>query len=133
VKCRILYPVTAVDKQRFPTGKISVGTILDDADCYELVLCGCAEPADEECAARCPVLTEEQKAAMLERRTMMELGIAPEDRQAYRRGWMRGYNPDGSWIPGPKRDEFDEDVYEEDKRRCQLGLSPQPIAGDETL
>jgi hypothetical protein len=97
---------------RLPGGKLKrdpqghkAGAIIDDPKAYLLVKQGVAEPHDKECAdaaGMSPEAFEKAKYAY-ERLTH---GVAQEDLDAYDRGLMIGYKPDGkkgdTWIPGPK-------------------------------
>jgi len=60
------------------------------------------------------------KKKRLDAYQMIEAGVMPEDRDAWNRGWMRGYDGDGAWIPGPNAGELEEEEYEEYKRNSQL-------------
>ena len=76
------------------------GTVIDDPDCFWIVLNGQAEPVDDECIARTEHALKnsaEMKVAAKE----LALGILPEDRPKFRAGEILGYNADGSYIPGP--------------------------------
>ncbi len=76
------------------------GFVLEDPDAYKLVEHGVAEPADEECAAAVrltPAELERVRAAY----PRIAAGIHPDDYEAFDEGRMVGYNPDGSWKPGP--------------------------------
>jgi hypothetical protein len=122
MKCRLLIDMTCRACPQFPEGIKVAGTIIEHEDAYRLVMMGCAEPADEECASKVPPRTPEQTAAKLDAYKKMDAGIAPEDREAWDRGWMRGYTPDGNWIPGPNADELEEYEYEEYKKTSRLVL-----------
>jgi hypothetical protein len=86
------------------------GTIVDHPEAYRLVRHGCAEPADEECR-RAADVTPEQMARAQATYQKVAAGIWPEDYAAWDRGWMRGYNPDGTWKPGPNYSEVEEHEY----------------------
>ena len=79
---------------------IPKGTVLDVPDAYRLVQMGVAEPADEECQRRAN-RTPNQMVVAQYAYERTSLGIHPEDYGAYESGEMVGYNPDGSFIPGP--------------------------------
>ena len=121
MKCCLLMDMEGDPCEAFPDGTRPRGTVIDDPEAFWLVLNGCAEPADEECAARAGMTPEQIHAAHLAYQKI-NAGIAPEDREAWDRGWMRGYNPDGSWIPGPRADEFDQLEWEEYKKQSRLVL-----------
>lgn len=102
-----------------------VGAIIDDPNCFFLVLQRNAEAYDEECRARTqPVLDAafaraessriDIKKALAEGREpppailnpdeaaeRLSRGIHPDDFEAYAAGKMIGYRPNGEWIPGP--------------------------------
>ena len=93
-----------------------VGTEINDPECYKLVRMGMAEPSDDECRDRCN-MTQEQITAASQAQDKVSKGIHPDDYNAYDRGEMVGYNPDGSVIPGPNyggdQDEYKDDEYED--------------------
>lgn len=76
------------------------GTVIDHPRSYMLVRMGCAVPADDECE-KAASMTNGQKQQAQHAYKRLERGIAPEDFAAFDSGEMLGYNPDGSWIPGP--------------------------------
>lgn len=84
---------------------LPVGTLIDDPNCHFIVKMGQAEPADEECALEC-ACTKEELAARLLAAEMLNVGIMPDDRPLYIAGYIRGYNGDGSYKPGPKWAEY---------------------------
>lgn len=96
------------------------GTVIDHPDAHRLVAHGCAEPADDECFAKSPYTHEQCLARANDYLKLTH--CAPEDREAWDRGYMRGYNPDGSWIPGPNADELEEAEWEEYKNNSRLVL-----------
>lgn len=77
-----------------------VGTEIEHPDAYMLVRQGVALPADEECE-KAADRTAEQLAAAQYAYERLSRGVIPDDFAAYDRGEMVGYNPDGSWRPGP--------------------------------
>jgi hypothetical protein len=81
------------------------GTLIRHPDAWRLVQMGVAEPADDECDAKAGMTANDQIRARhaYER---LSLGIHPEDFAAFDAGHMRGYNRDGSWIPGPNYAEY---------------------------
>lgn len=89
-----------------------VGTLIDDPRCYELVLNGIADPADDECQAMDP-RSPEQKEATQKALKRLQLGIHPDDFAAYEAGEMVGYDKDGKSIPGPNAKPVDSDEEEE--------------------
>lgn len=76
------------------------GTIIDDPQCFWIVLLGQADPADDECREKTK-LTAEKQLEMKQATKELALGIHPEDRAKFRAGEIEGYKPDGSYIPGP--------------------------------
>ena len=101
----------------FPDGIKPSGTTIDHAEAYRLVQMGVAEAADRECARAAGVTPEQFEAAKVAYERMSR-GIHPDDFDAYAAGLMVGYNPDGSWIPGPnyfpeaeEEDEEDDEDY----------------------
>lgn len=91
------------------------GTIIDHPDAYRLVRHGCADPADEECRLKAN-MTRQQLLKAQATYPKVAAGLHPDDYDAWDRGYMRGYNPDGSWKPGPNYDEFRE---QEAERRAE--------------
>ena len=65
-----------------------------------LVEMGVAVPADEECAIKAGMSHEAIRAAQNAYERLAH-GIAPEDFAKFDAGEIAGYNPDGSYIPGP--------------------------------
>lgn len=96
----------------FPTGKIPIGTTREHPDAWKLVRLGAAVPADEECE-KAANMSPEQMSAAQHAQIRATKGIVPEDFAAFDRGEMSGYNPDGSWIPGPNADKFPNQEEEE--------------------
>ena len=121
MKCRTLIELDCPPGEEFPEGKIPAGTVIEEKDAWKLVRKGVAAAADEECEQKIPLSPEETRQRLFAYRKIAA-GIQPEDREAWDRGWMRGYNPDGSWIPGPNADEYDELEYEEYKKESNLIL-----------
>lgn len=70
-----------------------------------LVQHGMAEPADEECEIAC-YRTPAERLAAQRAYERTKRGIHPDDFEAFDKGYMLGYQPDGSWLPGPKYDEY---------------------------
>ncbi len=89
------------------------GTVLDGQDVFRLVQMGIAEAADDECRRRAN-RTPAQMVAASHAYTRTALGLHPEDFAAYEAQEMIGYNPDGSFIPGPAFTGGDEEVDEEE-------------------
>jgi hypothetical protein len=101
----------------FPDGIKPVGTIIDHPEAFKLVQQGIAEPADEECAKQAN-MTEAAWRKAVRHHARLRAGIHPDDFGAWERGEMVGYNPDGSWKPGPNSSDATSidtmDVYDED-------------------
>lgn len=76
------------------------GTIIEHRDAWRLVRLGAALPADEDCQRKAGMGSRELAEATMAAERISK-GIAPEDYEAYDAGLMDGYNPDGSWRPGP--------------------------------
>ncbi len=90
------------------------GTIIAHPKVFRLVQMGVAIPEDDFCtnAANMNVAQISVAEKAYER---VSKGIHPEDYDKYDRGEIAGYNPDGSYIPGPNAATFgDEDEDEED-------------------
>ncbi len=77
-----------------------MGAIVDMPDSHKLVAMGCAIPADEECQLACGMTIVEIRAA-LRAQDKVSLGIHPHDYEKFDNGEIEGYNPDGSYKPGP--------------------------------
>lgn len=111
MKCTLLY-----EKEVMPTGApvallaqcihrdghtfAPVGTLIDDPDCWMIVLMGQAEPADDECREKSGQ-TPEKRAAALHAARRLAHAIDPEDYAKFDAGIIAGYNADGSYKPGP--------------------------------
>lgn len=76
------------------------GAIYDHPDAFLLVQHGVAVPADEECAKKAR-RTPEQMAASQRAYSRTAAGIHPDDNEKWELGQIVGYNPDGSFKPGP--------------------------------
>lgn len=77
------------------------GTILDDPNCWLLVLMGQAVPADEECeqkTARPPEVVARAEYAA----DRLSKGIHPDDFERYDRGELVGYDANGNEILSPE-------------------------------
>lgn len=81
------------------------GTILDDPECYWIVLMGQAEAWDDECAARTKC-SPQQLEARLHAARRLAAGIEQEDFPLYDAGYIAGYDEKGDFLPGPKWDEY---------------------------
>lgn len=89
------------------------GGIVDHPKAYRLVQMGVAVPADEECKEAANMSPEQMKEAQHGAERLIR-GIRPEDYKLFDRGVILGYNPDGSYIPGPNGHELEE-LEEEDE------------------
>ena len=66
---------------------------------------GQADADDDECRSKTRQ-TEEQRAATLHAAARLAAGITFEDYEKFDRGWIVGYNGDGSYRPGPNWSEY---------------------------
>lgn len=96
---------------------IPVGTVVEHPMAYKLCLQGRAVPDDRECRSRVNMTDSEIEAAS-NAYDKIAKGIAREDYDAYDRGLMDGYKPDGekgdTWKPGPNWTEGCEAEYYSD-------------------
>src|SRR5689334_19606583 len=78
------------------------GEIFEHPLGYRLVQHGIAEPVDDECKFFAN-LTPAEMQIRQHNYERLKRGINPEDWDAYDKGYMTGYAPDGSgaWVPGP--------------------------------
>lgn len=81
------------------------GALLEEKHAFRLVQQGCAVPADDACRQRARRTPQQMKEAQraYER---LHRGIHPDDFDLYDKGYIVGYEPDGSYKPGPKWDEY---------------------------
>jgi hypothetical protein len=91
----------------------SLGAIVSRPDSYLLVQMGIAEPADNECR-EWAAMTSAQMAQAQHAALRVTAGISPEDFPLYDAGIITGYNPDGSFVPGPNWDQMPHDDEDED-------------------
>ena len=89
------------------------GAILTRPDSYMLVRLGVAEPADEECQMAAS-MTSAQRAAAQHASRRLAAGIHPEDFHLYDAGIITGYNPDGTYKPGPNFAQLPNSTEDED-------------------
>jgi hypothetical protein len=94
MQCRLIRDLTD------PAGTVLSSPPHRVRDIVALVQMGCAEPADEECD-KAAGMTPERIAIAAHAYERVHRGIHPDDYEAYEAGLMTGYNPDGSFIPGP--------------------------------
>lgn len=87
------------------------GTVLDHWQAFRLVQQGVAVAVDDECQ-RAASRTKEQLASAQHAYERLSKGIHPEDFDKFDRGEIAGYNPDGTYIPGPNAQTFDDDEDE---------------------
>jgi len=93
------------ERHEFPR---PAGETVNHPDAWKLVAMGIAKPADEECLARCDQWAakrgkplEQCMAEAFHAHVRTRAGIHPEDFEKFDRGEITGYNPDGSFKPGP--------------------------------
>ena len=72
-----------------------VGTIIDDPDCWRLVMMGVAVPYDDECRDK-TAQTPEQVAATQHAARRLSAGIDPADFARYDSGELLGYDKNGA-------------------------------------
>lgn len=92
-------------KGRPPVPYFAKGVERETAAAAEHCLNGIAEPADDECAAAVG-LTSEQLKVLQVKYERVAAGIHPDDFPLYDAGVIVGYNPDGSYKPGPQWDAY---------------------------
>lgn len=73
---------------------------------------GMAEPADEECAVAA-AMTDDEKRKVQHAYRRQALGIIPKDWKLFDAGYIAGYDSDGEYLPGPKWDEYQEQLAAE--------------------
>lgn len=76
------------------------GATIEHPDAHALVSMGCAVPADDECH-QAANMTPLQIRAAIKAQDKVSKGIHPDDYAKFDNGEILGYNPDGSYIPGP--------------------------------
>lgn len=91
-----------------------IGTIIDDADCWRLVMMGVAVAYDDECRDK-TAQTPEQLAATQHAARRLSAGIDPADFARYDSGELAGYDKNGADIPGPNGVSADADDEEDDE------------------
>ena len=89
------------------------GAILDRPDSFMLVRLGIAEPADEQCRLAASMTTAQRQQAQHASKRLAA-GIHPEDFGLYDAGVIVGYNPDGTYKPGPNFDQLPQDTEDEE-------------------
>lgn len=130
MKCKTCKDMPAIHPEGWPPGRVDSaeltgicesgiipkGTILELPEAYKFVQHGIADPADEECRVAAGLSDPEIVLAKMRQRRVAA-GIHPDDYDAYDQGIMVGYNPDGSFKPGPN---YEEAVWEETKRNSPI-------------
>lgn len=89
------------------------GAILERPDSYMLVRMGVAEPADEECRIAAS-MNASQRAEAQHASRRLAAGIHPDDFGLFDAGIITGYNPDGTYKPGPNYDQLPQDTDDEE-------------------
>jgi hypothetical protein len=92
------------------------GTEIEHPEAYKLVQMGCAEAVDDECRVAAGMSPEAwQRANHAYPRTAA--GVLPEHFDLWDKGLMRGYTPDGKFIPGPnvQDPDYEDDLLETDE------------------
>lgn len=100
MKAQLIRQMTCRPTPANPEGIVTAGTVIDHPEAWELIGHGVAIPADDECRVRAG-MTEKQMAEAQYAAKRLAAGIHPEDFDRYDAGEILGYNPDGSYIPGP--------------------------------
>lgn len=118
MKCKLIREMTyGPDAGPDKVGTVApAGTVVDHRQAWLLVKQGVAVPEDEECKQKVGV-TPEQMTRAQHAYDRISHGVHPEDFQAYDEGLMIGYNPDGSWKPGPNWEDWD---WERQKQASSL-------------
>lgn len=130
MKCKMCKDMDAISPDKWPpgrvdpsvlpdileTGIIPAGTIIDQPEAYKFVRHGIADPVDEECRIAAGMSEPEIVVAKMRQRRV-SAGIHPDDYDVYDQGIMVGYNPDGSFKPGPN---YEEAEWEERKRTSPI-------------
>lgn len=141
MKCKVCEDRDAIEPEKWPEGYVDPsllpgicesgiipgGTILDMPAAYKFVQHGIADPADEECRIAAS-MTDPQITLAKMRQRRVSAGIHPDDYDAYDTGIMVGYNPDGSFKPGPN---FAEAEWEQRKEDSPLIIEENYDRGDE--
>jgi hypothetical protein len=96
--------------REYPSGVKPAGTVIDHPQAFHLVRQGCAEPADEQCAAAAGVGPTKRRE--LQRHyERASRGVQPIDFEAYESGLMVGYQEDGHWKHGANWTDGCEEEY----------------------
>lgn len=83
------------------SGRVPAGTILENPHVASLVRQGIAVPADDECVKAAGNMTPAEMQTAQHSQERLRQGIHPDDFEAFDAGIMAGYNPDGTFKPGP--------------------------------
>jgi hypothetical protein len=84
------------------------GAVLTRPDSFMLVRMGIAEAVDDECKQRASMWADQFRAAQ-HAYARLNAGIHPDDFGLFDAGIILGYNPDGTYKPGPNFDQFPRD------------------------
>lgn len=111
-------------KRKLRIEKIPAGTEIEGPKVHLLCLQGMAVPMDKECMRKVN-MTDEQIEAATKAYEKIAAGIQPEDYDAFERGLMSGYKPDGkegdtwkpgkNWTPGCEDDYYDSEEEDDDE------------------
>lgn len=97
---RVIYRDTMRDGRIQPIPFWVNGAVIEGPQTHWLVKFGAAIPADDACRMRAFMTDEQmQQAQYAQERTSR--GISVDDFEKYDKGQIVGYNPDGSYVPGP--------------------------------
>jgi hypothetical protein len=114
MQCRLIRPMNRTPTDDDQRDLLPAGEVIDHVDAFQLVRIGCAESFDEECAAAVQ-RTPEQLAEAREAYNRVDKGIWPEDYEMFNAGIIAGYNPDGSYMPGPNWEDREQDEPEDEE------------------
>lgn len=92
------------------------GAVLESPQVYWLVRQGVAIPADDDCRMRARMSSDQMQLAQ-KAYDRLAAGIAPDDYELFDDGVITGYNPDGSFKPGPNYEKWlsDQQAKEEEE------------------
>ena len=91
-----------------------IGTIIAHPTAFRLVQMGVAIPEDDACTSAAN-MKDAQISVAQKAYERVSKGIHPEDYDKFDRGEILGYNPDGSYIPGPNAATFDDEEPEDEE------------------
>ena len=89
------------------------GASMEDENAHWWVRMGFALPDDDECRERAG-MTDESLDAAKKAYSRAAAGIHPDDNALFDAGFISGYNPDESYKPGPKWDEYQKLLAEQE-------------------